>query len=100
MQNQLQKLVMSLSFKLSQSLSLRVSAAEKKILEKIQLKQLLANAGWMAKAYASSSVQAAAVTALSIHVPQNQGHSCVLKAADFDMSVQTLAGFNSSQTSW
>ncbi|TXG63623.1 hypothetical protein EZV62_010617 [Acer yangbiense] len=48
---------------------------------------------WMAKASASSSVQAAAVTALSIHVPQNQGHSCVLKASDFDMSVQTLAGF-------
>ncbi|KAK4852472.1 hypothetical protein QYF36_024490 [Acer negundo] len=31
---------------------------------------------WMAKASASSSVQAAAVIALSLHVLQNQGHSC------------------------
>ncbi|TXG67252.1 hypothetical protein EZV62_008527 [Acer yangbiense] len=36
---------------------------------------------WMAKASASSSVQAAAVIALSIHVPQNQGHSCGIVVA-------------------
>lgn len=38
-------------------------------------------AGWMANASASSSVQAAVVTASSIPVPQNQGTSVEMELA-------------------
>ncbi|KAK0607032.1 hypothetical protein LWI29_008180 [Acer saccharum] len=77
-------------------------------------------AGWMAKASASSSVQATAVTALSIHVPQNQvsrlgtlpTNACqsvahyfeakllLLDAIDFSLKIQSKYGTSNKESSF